>query len=112
MDISASNHLPLPVYLSRTLQILLPVLSDEEPVSLPNSQTTLLKGLDELYLVARMVTSLGVFSDNEGVEELGDGEMVFMTVGWVLGEVESRTGLGGYGDRIACLRRSDVSNHH
>jgi hypothetical protein len=106
---SDPTNLPLPLFLSQTLHTLLPILNDEQPLSSPASQAILAKGLDDLYLVARMITSLGVFSENEGVEELGDGELVFMATGWILGEVEAKTGLGGWDERMACLRRSDVS---
>lgn len=103
------RNLPLPLFLARTIREVLPILNDERPLSLPASQATLAKALDDLYLVARITTSLGIFSENEDVEELGDGELVFMVTGWLLGDMESRTGLGGYSDRISCLRRSDVS---
>lgn len=61
--------------------------------------------------MGRMITSLGVFSENEDVEELGNGEIGFMAVGWVVGEVEGKMGLGGRDDRMACLRRSDVGHN-
>lgn len=107
---SETTHLPLPAFLAQTLESLLPVLSDEQPLSSSVSQTILAKGLDDLYLVARMITTLGVFSENENIEELGDGALIFMATGWILGDIESRTGLSGYDDRVACLRRSDVSH--
>ena len=107
---SEQTNLPLPLFLSQTLSTLLPILTDDLPLSAPSSQAILQKGLDDLYLVARMITSLGVFSENEEVEELGDSELVFMATGWVLGEVEGKTGLGGVGDRIASIRRADVSH--
>lgn len=55
-----------------------------------------------------MITSLGVFSENESVDELGDGELRFMSLGWVVGEAEGKGGLGGRDDRIGALKRSEV----
>jgi len=59
-----------------------------------------------------MLTSLGVFSTNESVDELGDGEMVFMSLGWVVAECEGKGGLGGTADRIEALGRSEVKRSY
>lgn len=81
------------------------------------------------------MSSLGLYSENEDADELGERELVFMSVAWVLGEVEGRRGIvreagpagrGGTGDegrdeveevggvrmdgRAGAVRRSDVSN--
>ena len=104
-----SNDLPLPQFYARTLHSLLPVFDDTLSLSDPTAQSTLTTALDSLHLIARMITSLGVFSTNESVDELGDGELVFMTLGWVIAECESKGGLGGTGDRIDALKRSEVS---
>lgn len=106
---ATTTHLPLPLYFAQILNTLLPIFNDDVSSSLATSQAKLGRALDDLYLVSRMITSLGIFSENEEVEELGDGELVFLATGWVLGEVEGRTGLGGYEERMACIRRSDVS---
>lgn len=55
-----------------------------------------------------MLSSLGVFSDNESVDELGDRELVFATVGWVLGEAEARLGVE-HAERKAALERSETA---
>lgn len=109
MSSSQQTNLPLPQYYAKTLQSLLPIFDDSLPLSEPSTQAQLAKATDDLYLISRMLTSLGVFSDNEGLDELGDRELVFMTVPWVLGEAEAKGGLGGYPDRIAALRRSDTA---
>ena len=43
------------------------------------------------------------------MDELGDGELIFMSLGWVIGEAESKGGLRGNADRIAALKRAEVS---
>ena len=103
------TDLPLPVYYAQTLRSLLSIFDDSVSSSDPSAQTTLSSALDDLHLISRMVTSLGVFSNNETVEELGDGELVFMSLGWVIGEAESKGGLGGKQDRLGSLKRSEVS---
>ncbi|ORX34353.1 TAP42-like protein [Kockovaella imperatae] len=103
----SQTDLPLPVFYSKTLSSLLPIFDDSLSLSDPNAVAILSKALEDLHLIARMITSLGVFSDNESVEELGNGELVFMSLGWVIGEAESKGGLGGIQDRLAALKRAD-----
>ena len=105
---AGGSNLPLPQFYAQTLASLVPVFDDTLSLSDPSAQSTLATALDNLYLISRMLTSLGVFSDNESLEEVGDGELVFMTVPWVLGECESKVGLGGRDDRITALKRSEV----
>ncbi len=57
-----------------------------------------------------MISSVGLFSDNEELEDLGDQEMVFMSVGWVRGEVEGRIGTNGIKARIGVLEKSQVGS--
>jgi len=104
-----STNLPLPQYYARTLRALLPIFDDTLPLSEDTTQATLKSCIDDLYLISRMLTSLGVFSDNESVEELGDRELVFMTAAWVLGEAEAKGGLGGPPERQAALKRSETA---
>lgn len=106
----AQTNLPLPVFYAQTLRNLLPIFDDSLSLSDPSAQTTLTKGLDDLHLISRMISSLAIFSDNETIDELGDGEMVFMTLGWVVGEAEAKGGLGGMEDRKHALQRSEVSH--
>lgn len=108
-SIMSSTSLPLPQLFSKTLQSLLPVFDDTITSSDPSAQSSLTTALDNLHLISRMLTSLGVFSTNESVDELGDGEMVFMTIGWVVAECEGKGGLGGTADRMEALKRSEVS---
>ena len=102
------TNLPLPVYYAQTLQSLLPIFDDSLSLSDASTQATLSQALDNLHLISRMISSLAVFSDNERIEELGDGEIIFMTLGWVIGEAEAKGGLGGVDDRKATLQRSEV----
>lgn len=106
---SDGKNLPLPVFYARTLSALVPLFGDSLSPSSPSYQSTLADQLDNLYLISRMITSLGVFSDNETAEELGDREMVFMTLGWVIGEAEGKAGVGGMAQRKKALERSEVS---
>jgi hypothetical protein len=106
---SSSTNLPLPQYYARTLRALLPIFEDAVPLSDEGTQATLSQALEDLYLVSRMLGSLGVFSDNESADELGERELIFMTAAWVLGEAEGKGGLGGPQDRIAALQRSETA---
>ncbi|GFZ49122.1 hypothetical protein JCM24511_06872 [Saitozyma sp. JCM 24511] len=109
MSSEPPTNLPLPQFYARTLTSLLPLFNDVLSPSSPGAQDLLRTALDELYLIARMIVSLGVFSENESAEELGDGELVFMTLGWVIGEAEAKAGLGGMEDRKGALQRSDTA---
>jgi immunoglobulin-binding protein 1 len=107
----SSTNLPLPVFFAQTLQSLIPMFDDTLSSSDPSAQYTLITALDNLHLISRLLTSLGVFSQNETVDELGDGELLFMTVVWVIAECEGKGGLGGTSDRMAVLKRSEVRHH-
>jgi hypothetical protein len=102
------TNLPLPVFYAQTLRSLLPVFDDTLSLSDTAAQSILAAGLNDLHLIGRMLSSLSIFSDNETIDELGDGEMVFMTLGWVVGEAESKSGNGGMDERKAALQRSEV----
>jgi immunoglobulin-binding protein 1 len=106
----SGSNLPLPQFYAQILQSLVPVFNDTLLQSDPAAQDLVSTGLDDLYLISRMVTSLGIFSDNEEAEELGDGELVFMTLPWVIAECESRGGLGGIDKRKQALERSEVGS--
>lgn len=103
-----SSSLPIPLLYAQTLRNLLPLLDDTTPSSSSSYQPTLQKCLDDLHLISRMITSLGIFSDNESLSELSDGAMVFMTISWVVGETESRGGVGGVKDRKEAIGRGEV----
>ncbi|TXT06127.1 hypothetical protein VHUM_03600 [Vanrija humicola] len=103
------TNLPLPQYYARTLRSLVPIFNDSISLSDEGAQATLSQAIDDLYLVSRMLTSLGVFSDNESVDEIGDKELAFMTVPWVLGQAEAKGGLSGYDQRKDALRRSETA---
>ncbi|KAK4684305.1 immunoglobulin-binding protein 1, partial [Tremellales sp. Uapishka_1] len=102
------SSLPLPQFYAQTLRSLLPVLDDTLSLSLASTHDLLVTELDNLYLVNRMLSSLGVFSQNEIIDELADGEIVFLTVFWVLAEAEGRSGSqSGVEGRMAALKRSE-----
>ena len=102
------SNLSLPQFYGETLATLLPILDDSLSSTDSAVQATLNKALDNLHLIGRMITSLGVFSENETADELGDGELRFMSLGWVIGECEGKLGLGGREDRVRALKRSEV----
>ncbi|KAL7424351.1 Type 2A phosphatase-associated protein 42 [Cryptotrichosporon argae] len=104
MSTSSPSSLPLPQFYSQTLQRLHPLLSDTLSASDPAAASLLSDALPNLYLIGRMLRSLGVFSDNEGVDEVADGELGFMALGWVLGEAESRGGNDGVAERKAAVQ--------
>jgi len=89
------SNLPLPQFYAQTLVQIAPIIDDTLSVSDPSVQSTLSSALNDLHLIGRMMTSLGVFSENEGVEEIG--------------ECEGRLGLQGRDDRTRALKRSEVS---
>jgi len=103
------SNLPLPQFYAQTLVQIAPIIDDTLSSSDPSVLSTLSSALNDLHLIGRMMTSLGVFSENEGVEEIGDGELRFMSLGWVVGECEGRLGLQGRDDRTRALKRSEVS---
>jgi immunoglobulin-binding protein 1 len=103
------SNLPLPQFFAQTLTRVAPIIDDTLSSSDPSVQSTLSSALNDLHLIGRMMTSLGVFSENEGVDEIGDGELRFMSLGWVVGECEGKLGLQGRDDRMKALKRSEVS---
>lgn len=105
---SSNNSLTLPTLLSRTLASLLPIFDDTLSTSLPQAQTLLRTALADLALARRMIDALGIFSDNESMEDVSDGEMVYMCVDWVVGEVQGRVNGDGLKERIQILERSQV----
>lgn len=108
---SAPTNLPLPKFYEQTLRTLQPILDGDVAVGDAAVQAQLSKATDDLYTVSRMLQSLGVFSSNEGQEELSDRDLVFMTVPWVLGEAEQRGGIGSPQQRTEALRRSETAYH-
>ncbi|WVQ97790.1 hypothetical protein IAU59_004904 [Kwoniella sp. CBS 9459] len=104
-----STNLPLPIFFAQTLTSLLPIFDDTLSLSSTEAQTTLTTALDSLYLIQRMINSLGVFSENESADEISERELVFMSVAWVIGAAEEKGGLGGRDDRLSTLRRSETA---
>ncbi|WWC59165.1 uncharacterized protein I303_101713 [Kwoniella dejecticola CBS 10117] len=104
-----STNLPLPQFYAQTLSSLQPIFDDTLSTSDPKAQGILSSALDNLYLIQRMVNSLGVFSENENVDEVGEKELVFMSLGWVIGATEEKGGLGGRDDRMSSLQRAETA---
>lgn len=105
-----TSSLTLPALLSRTLTSLLPVFKDEVSTSQPEVQQLLQDSLADLILARRMIDTLGVFSENESMEDIGDNEMVYLAVDWLYAEVQSRVNGDGLQGRIHVLERSKVSS--
>jgi immunoglobulin-binding protein 1 len=106
----SSSSLTLPALFSRTLKSLIPIFTDELSTSLPTVQDTLHNAITDLDLAIRMMATLGVFSDNEEMEDVGDSELVYMTVEWIKAEVQGRINGDGIKGRLATLESSKVSN--
>ncbi|WVW78768.1 hypothetical protein I302_100730 [Kwoniella bestiolae CBS 10118] len=104
-----STNLPLPQFYAQTLSSLQPIFDDTLPLSDPSTQSTLTSSLDNLYLIQRMINSLGVFSENESIDEIGEKEIVFMSLNWVIGAAEEKGGLGGRDDRTSTLQRAETA---
>lgn len=106
---TTSTNVPLPQFYAQVLRALQPILDGDVSLGDEAVQAQLAKATDELYLVSRMIQSLGVFSPNESAEELSDRDLLFMTVPWVMGEAEQRGGLGGPVPRTEALKRSETA---
>lgn len=104
-----SNSLTLPQLLAHTLTTLLPIFTDTLSSSSPTAQSLLATARTDLDLIERILSSLGVFSQNETLEDVADGEMVFMVEQWVRGEVEGRVATNGIQQRLKVLERAKVS---
>lgn len=98
----------LPTLYADTLSNLVPVFDDTLSLSSNQAQEILQDAHEKLNVIAKMLTSLGVFSTNEEMDELGDGEMVFATLDWVRAEVEGRLRTEGIRARAARLQESQV----
>lgn len=107
---SSNTSLPLPQYLAQTLKPILPIFNDEISLSSPVAADLLAEAAQQLHTIARMLSSLGVFSENEELDEVGDRELVFMSVPWIIAEVEGRRGNDGREQRLAALKRSKVGS--
>ena len=55
------SNLPLPQFYAQTLTRIAPIIDDTLSSSDPSVQSTLSSALNDLHLIGRMMTSLGVF---------------------------------------------------
>lgn len=106
---SNTSNLTLPALYTRALRSLLPIFNDDISTSLPSTQQTLQDALTDLDLVIRMSSTLGVFSDNESMDDVGDAELPLMAVEWIKGEVLGRVNGDGIKERLKMLKSSQVS---
>lgn len=56
-----------------------------------------------------MLTSLGVFSENESVSETSNGQLLFMSIGWAIGSCEEKRNPGSMSERKEALLKAEVS---
>lgn len=106
------SDLPLPQFYAHSLIPLIPIFDDSLSLSSPEAQSTLAIALDNLYLIQRMLTSLGVFSENESVSEASNGQLLFMSIGWAIGTCEEKRNPGGMLERREALLKAEVSQAH
>ncbi|KAG7528141.1 hypothetical protein FFLO_06380 [Filobasidium floriforme] len=106
---SNTSNLTLPALYVRALRSLLPIFNDDISTSLPSTQQTLQDALTDLDLVIRMSSTLGVFSDNESMDDVGDAELPLMAVEWIKGEVLGRVNGDGIKERLKMLKSSQNS---
>ena len=104
-----STNVPLPQFYASVLRVLTQIFDGDVSVGDEAVQAQLAKATDDLYLISRMITSLGLFSPNESADELSDRDLLFMTVPWVLGEAEQGGGIGGPVPRTEALKRSETA---
>jgi hypothetical protein len=111
MSSSSTSTLTLPQLYARALTNLVPIFNDDVSTSSSTSQQILREAAIDLDLVIRMTSTLGVFSANESMSDVADGELVYMTVEWVKAEVQGKMGDGsreGIDSRLKTLRSSKV----
>ena len=64
--------------------------------------------LEDLNLLSSRVRDLGLFSPNESLDEVATKDMVYMTVPFILGELELNARATEREDRLRRLRRAQV----
>ncbi|AFR92469.1 hypothetical protein C343_00339 [Cryptococcus neoformans C23] len=103
------SDLPLPQFYSHSLIPLIPIFDDTLSLSSPEAQSILSIALDNLYLIQRMLTSLGVFSENESVSETSNGQLLFMSIGWAIGSCEEKRNPGSMSERKEALLKAEYA---
>ncbi|KIM55038.1 hypothetical protein SCLCIDRAFT_135558 [Scleroderma citrinum Foug A] len=101
------SNLPLPALYSRTLAnaskaAALPTIDDE-------TQQLIQSVLTDLQQVDARTNALSLFSKNETLEDISTKDLVYLTVPFILSEVENRMKLSDWNERVA--RLSQVQKH-
>jgi len=78
------------------------------PAADPAAQSSLHSGIADLKLIAARVSQLGLFSDNETVDDLGTKDAVYMLVEFVWGETVGRLTAHGREERMSTLQQSQL----
>lgn len=65
---------------------------------------------EDLQILWSRVGSLNLFSPNESIEEVATKDLLFMTVSFILAEVESNTRTANRDERMASLKKAQVRN--
>ncbi|KAL5529587.1 hypothetical protein ACEPAG_5572 [Sanghuangporus baumii] len=103
---SSEASIPLQALYSRALKAAskassLPTIEDE-------TQKLVESALEDLNLLSSRIQDLGLFSPNESLDEVTTRDLVYMTVPFVLGELESNARATERDDRLRHLRRAQA----
>ncbi|KAL5511278.1 TAP42 [Sanghuangporus vaninii] len=103
---SSETSIPLQALYSRALRAAskassLPTIEDE-------TQKLVESALIDLNLLSSRIQDLGLFSPNESLDEVTTRDLVYMSVPFVLGELESNARATERDDRLRRLRRSQA----
>ncbi|KAL5489940.1 TAP42 [Sanghuangporus weigelae] len=103
---SSEASIPLQALYSRGLKAAskassLPTIEDE-------TQKLVESALEDLNLLSSRIQDLGLFSPNESLDEVTTRDLVYMTVPFVLGELESNARATERDDRLRRLRSSQA----
>ncbi|KZT55027.1 hypothetical protein CALCODRAFT_472627 [Calocera cornea HHB12733] len=78
------------------------------PASDPAAQSSLQSAVTDLKILSSRVNDLGLFSDNEAVDDLSTRDAAYMLVDFVWGEAAGRVAANGRDERITRLQQSEL----
>ncbi|KZO90489.1 TAP42-like protein [Calocera viscosa TUFC12733] len=78
------------------------------PASDPGAQLSLQSALGDLKVLSSRVNELGLFSDNETIDDLSTRDAVYMLVDFLWGEAAGRVAADGRDERMARLQQSEL----